>query len=162
MKKIIVVLLASTMCSLIALNVAAQRKEPTPEDIAKKAVEVRQSVKKLVNWNNAVFGDMMRKKRPFDAAAVELSAKRIAELAAMMPDAFAHDTSEFDNLETIALDGIWKSKDDFDSKANNLGDRATALAELAAAGDEKAIVAALRKFGRDTCGDCHDAYRHKN
>lgn len=157
MKKAVIVLFA-TLCSFVTINVVAQPQPPSPEDQAKYAVEIRQSVKKLIAWNNQAVGDMMRKRRDFDAAVVKQNAERVAQLAAMLPDVFAQDTSSFGNLETKALAGIWKGKADFDGKAKALQDAANALAAAAATGDESKTMMAAREIGK-ACGSCHDNYR---
>ena len=130
---------------------------PTPEDMAKNAVDVRQSIFKLQGWNMNPMAGMLRRRIPFDAAVVKQNAERIEALAGMIPDAFKTDTRKF-NVETEALPLIWDQKDDFDKKAEALVMAAKALAETAAGGDQGKVVPAIANVGK-ACGACHDKFR---
>jgi len=130
---------------------------PTPEDQAKNAVDVRQSIFKLQGWNMDPMAGMLRRRIPFDAKVIAQNADRIAHLAAMIPDAFNADTRKF-NVETEALPLIWDQKDDFDKKAGDLVMAAKALAMTAAGGDQGMTIRAVANVGK-ACGACHDKFR---
>ncbi len=56
---------------------------------AQKAVEIRQSVLKLMGWNFApTIGPMMAGKLKYDPVVVQKDAARLEALAPMIPDAF--------------------------------------------------------------------------
>lgn len=141
---------------LLAASVTAQRAQ-SPEQAAYSAVEVRQSVFKLIQNQNGPIGSMARGRAPMDLAVAERQATRVATLASMIPDVFALDTREFD-LETEALDVIWEKQADFAAKAQATVDAANAIAMAAASGDEDATKKAMGAIGR-TCGGCHDNFR---
>src|SRR5512141_1946954 len=50
-----------------------------------KAVETRQAVFKVINYNSEQFFQMMKNKAPFDASVVQRAAGRIEMLAPMIP-----------------------------------------------------------------------------
>ncbi len=143
----------------IATAIAAES-APTPEDQAKNAVDVRQSIFKLQGWNMDPMAGMLRRRIPFDAKVIEQNAKRIEALASMIPDAFKVDTRSF-NVESDALPLIWDQKSDFDMKAQALVMASQALAEAAASGDQSKTVPAIANVGK-ACGACHDKFRKQH
>ncbi len=129
----------------------------TPEDQAKAAVDIRQSILKLQGWATEPMAGMLRRRTPFDAKLVQQNAERIAALSEMLPDAFKPDTTKFD-VKTDALPLIWMQKDDFDKKAAALTEAAKALAMTAAGGDQGATFPAIVTMGK-ACGACHDKFK---
>ncbi|MCP5145167.1 MAG: cytochrome c [Gammaproteobacteria bacterium] len=157
MKRIVRIGLAAA-CSLVVASAIAQNAPPTPEQQAQTAVDQRQAAFKLLAWNMGPLGGMARNRVPFDAAVVKVRAERIAQLAAMIDDLYGPDTTAFADLKTESLPGIWKSKDAFHGKAMDLANAATALATVAATGDQGETVKAIGGVGK-ACGSCHDDYR---
>lgn len=148
----------------IAIAVAAytasaqQNDEPTPAERAAAATETRQAVFKLLGYNMGPISAMARGNREFDAAIAERNARRIADLAPMIPELFqAFDTREFD-VETEALPEIWEEMDEFEQRARDLVEAANTFADIAARGDRMETIGAVREFGSN-CGDCHDQFR---
>jgi cytochrome c556 len=149
----------AAMVSLGAMSVAVSQDAPaTPEDQAKEAILMRQGLFKLMGWNMAPLGAMLRNKMPFDAAVAQKSAQRMEALSAMIPDAFTLDTRKFTSVKTGALEGVWGSKADFTAKANEMNKAATALSAAAKTGDKAATLKAAGALGK-ACGSCHDAFR---
>lgn len=145
--------------SLSSVAALAQGAPPTPEESAKAAVETRQGLFKLMGWNMAPIGGMLRNKVPFDAAVVAKSSERMEQLSLMIPDLFQTDTSKF-KAQTEALEGIWTSKADFNAKAAEMNKAATALTAAAKTGDKAATLKAAGALGK-SCGSCHDTFRQK-
>jgi cytochrome c556 len=71
-----------------------------------KAVETRQAVFKVINYNSEQFFLMMKNKAPFDASVVQRAAGHIEMLAPMIPEAFSTDTRK-GSAKTQAREGIW-------------------------------------------------------
>ena len=105
------------------------------------------------------FGPLygMMRGAPYNAEVVAHNGAKIAELAAMIPDAFVVDTRENDIEGTEALDDIWENIDDFNGKAATLVERANALS---ASSDEASFKAAFGGMGQ-ACKACHDNYRQQ-
>lgn len=146
------------LASTLAMSQGAP---PSPEAQAKTAIETRQSAFKLISHQFGPVSGLLRgQSAPFDAPAVALNAERIQMLAGMLPELFERDTREFKNINTLALDGIWASQQEFKSKADALAKAAGTLAAAAKAGDRAAATAAAGEVGR-ACGSCHDDFRAK-
>lgn len=133
----------------------------SPEEQAAAAVDQRKSLFKTIRYNLAPIAGMAQG-APWNAEVAERNARRIAVMATMIPEMLAVDTSEFDNIETTALDIIWENQDDIATKAQALIDNANAFADVVAeTGDFAQSMGAFRAFG-GSCGNCHDTYRVDN
>ena len=147
---------------MIAFSMAftSYAQDMTPEEQAAAAVDQRKSLFKTIRYNLGPIAGMAQG-APFDAEVAERNARRIAVMATMIPEMLAVDTSNFDNIETTALDSIWDNQDDIAAKAQALIDNANAFADTAATGEMGATLGAFRAFG-GSCGNCHDTYRVDN
>jgi len=155
--KIIVYTLALLGTGIVTQSFA-QEDEPTPEELAISATETRQSLFKLLSYNNRSISGMARGTVEYDAAIAERNARRIAALAEMIPELFkANDTRSFD-VETRALPIIWDRMGEFEDKAASMVKAANVFAAIAAEGDRSKTIAAVREYGSN-CGNCHDDFR---
>ena len=147
---------------MIAFSMAftSYAQDMTPEEQAAAAVDQRKSLFKTIRYNLGPIAGMAQG-APFDAEVAERNARRIAVMATMIPEMLAVDTSNFDNIETTALDSIWDNQDDIAAKSQALIDNANAFADTAATGEMGATLGAFRAFG-GSCGNCHDTYRVDN
>ena len=149
---------SAIVLSLLFINaVAVAQQEKSPQELAQDAVEVRQSVFKLLDAHMKPIAAMARGRQPFDAALAQKNSERIGQLAAMIPDVFATDTRGFE-VKTIALDKIWDNMDDFKQHAQALIEKAAAFNKAAQSGDMMTTMKELRPLG-SACGNCHDNYR---
>ncbi len=131
--------------------------QPTPQEQAERAVDLRQSILKLVASNFGPLRAMGRGDIPVDAELAAKAATRISQLSLMMTDYFAYDTRAFD-VETEALPVIWEEPEAFAEKVNNLTDAADNVVAAVATGDRDAIRDAAGAVGQN-CGSCHDDFR---
>jgi len=149
---------STALLACAAILTATAQDDPTPRQQAVNATETRQAVFKLLGFHMGPIGAMARGDREFDAELAERNARRIAELAPIIPDVVgAMDTRDFD-VETEALPRIWDNMDTFEQRAAALREGALAFAEIAAGGDRMAVIGAVREFGSN-CGNCHDDFR---
>ena len=160
MKKVLLLISAVCVAASGMLFVASAQNDMTPEERAAAAVDQRKSLFKTIRYNLVPIAGMAQG-APFDAEVAERNARRIAVMATMIPEMLAVDTSEFDNIETTALDSIWDNQDDIATKAQALIDNANAFADAAATGEFSQAMGAFRAFG-GSCGTCHDTYRGDN
>ena len=159
-KKALVLVSALAILVSGTLFTATAQDEPTPEQMAARAAETRQSVFKLLLFNLLPIAGMAQG-APFNAELAEKNALNIAALAPMIPDLFAAmDTRDFD-VETEALDVIWEDSAGFAEKAQALLEGANTFAEVAAGADMAATLGAFRGLG-GSCGNCHDDFRVDN
>jgi cytochrome c556 len=160
MKKIVVLMSALAVAASGLLFTAMAQDEMTPEQRAAQTVDTRKSLFKMLRFNLGPIAGMAQG-APFDAEVAERNGRRIAVMATMIPEVLAQDTSEFDNIDTTALDIIWDNQDDIAAKAQALVDNANAFADAAATGDMGSTLGAFRALG-GSCGNCHDEYRVDN
>jgi cytochrome c556 len=159
MKRLISIGLAAALS--VAIVHAAEPTPPSPDDVAKQAIETRQGLFKVMSFAMGPVGGMLRNRVPFDAAVAEKSAGRLADLGAIAPDLFQNDTrGKAANVKTTALDGIWNSLPDFKIKADEMVKAANELSAAAKTGDKAATLKAAGAVGK-ACGNCHDSYRVK-
>ncbi|MFN3162317.1 MAG: c-type cytochrome [Pseudohongiellaceae bacterium] len=156
MKKI-VVLLGSLMIAVSGVLFTASAQDMTPEERAAAAVDTRKSLFKMLRFNIGPIAGMAQG-APWDAEVAERNARRIAVMATMIPEVLEYDTSDYDSIDTTALDIIWENQGDIETKAQALIDNANAFADAAATGNMGQAMGAFRAFG-GSCGNCHDEYR---
>src|SRR5262245_51797192 len=98
--------LFAALCALVFFS-SAYADEASAEQ---KAVDIRQSIFKLLEWNyTPTIGEMLKNRMKYDAAIVQKNAARLESLAPMISDAFALDTHKATGLKTKAREGIWTS-----------------------------------------------------
>jgi cytochrome c556 len=125
-----------------------------------KAIDTRQAVFKVINYNSEQFFLMMKNKAPFDPAVVQTAAARIETLAPMIPDTFATDTRKATSVKTRARAGNWTNMADFKAKSDDLAKAAAELMAAARTGQKGATMKAAGAVGK-ACSGCHDNYRDK-
>jgi cytochrome c556 len=154
-------LAAALSVASFATFAAEEAAPPSPEQVAKSAIETRQGLFKVMAASFGPVGGMLRNRVPFDAAVVEKNAGRVEVLAGMIPELYLNDTRKAGaGVKTGALDGIWTGQADFKAKADDLGKAANALVAAAKSGDKAKTLAAAGAVGK-ACGSCHDSYRAK-
>jgi cytochrome c556 len=159
MKKI-VVLLGSLVIAVSGVLFTASAQDMTPEERAAAAVDTRKALFKMLRFNIGPIAGMAQG-APWDAEVAERNARRIAVMATMIPEVLEYDTSDYDSIDTTALDIIWANQGDIETKAQALIDNANAFADAAATGNMGQAMGAFRAFG-GSCGNCHDEYRVDN
>ncbi len=150
----------ATLCTLAAVSTATAQDAPVDE--AQKAIETRQAVFDVIEWNfTPTVGRMLKNQMKYDAAVVQKSAARLEMLAPMIGEAFAVDTrGKAAGVKTRARDGIWTNNADFKAKNDDFIKAVAGLSAAAKGGDEKAFKQAAAAVGK-SCGACHDNFRDK-
>lgn len=121
-----------------------------------RALDYRQGVMNVFNWNMKSMGDMMKGKKPYDPAVF---ARRVDDLAkAASLDLLAGFPPDSDQGETDARPDIWFDFEDFSQKLTDLRDASQVLRKAVASGDKAAIDDALGKTGK-RCKACHESYK---
>lgn len=121
-------------------------------------VKERMDAMKDMGDANKVIGDMVKRKRPFDADEIRSLATNIQRHGAQIPELFPDTKDSREGHATEAKPIIWEQWGKFESLSNDLKRESEKLSEIAAKGDEKAIrkqYAAVAK----TCRGCHKDYR---
>ena len=129
------------------------------DERTQKTIEARQGLLKVVAQYFGPIVGIAKGQIPYDAALIEKNAGKVAQLAPMITDMFALDTSA-SGIETEAKAAIWADYADFSAKAATTAERAQALVAATAKGQG----ATMKAFGAlgASCKSCHDSYRQKN
>ena len=137
---------------LVFAVAAASADPPKPEAV----IHYRQSVYKVMLWNWVPMAEMVKGKRPFEAAEFKHRAERMAAATRYLDEAYAEGSGQ--GADTDALPAIWENRKDFDAKLQDMQREAQALAQTAGSGDEAKI---KEQFGKTaaSCKACHDKYR---
>lgn len=129
------------------------------DERTQKTIEARQGLLMVVAQYFGPIVGMAKGQIPYDPELIEKNAGKVAELAPMITDLFARDTSD-SGIISGAKAEIWTDYADFSAKAATTAERAQALAAATASGQG----AAMKAFGAlgASCKSCHDSYREKN
>jgi cytochrome c556 len=119
-------------------------------------IHYRQSVYKVMLWNWVPMAEMVKGKRPFEAA--DSSTARSAWPPPRVTSTRPTPKAPARAPSTDALPAIWENRKDFDGKLEDMQREAQALAQTAASGDEAKIKEQFDKTG-GSCKACHDKYR---
>ena len=150
----------TALCAFAPVYSALAQDAPaSPEEQAQQAVDLRQSLFRLISYSFAPVGGMLKNKIPFDAAVVQKSSARLEQLTPMISEVFQADTRKF-TLKTKAREGIWTNNADFKGKNDDLVKAVQALSVAAKTGDKKQFQPAAAAVGK-ACGACHDNFRDK-
>lgn len=103
------------------------------------------ALRQLVNGEVDVPGELV------------LHAESLAALSKDIPRLFPAGTGP-DKVKSDSKAAIWKDWDKFVAESNKAAQETAKLAELAKAGDMKAIGEQLNAVGK-SCGSCHDLFR---
>lgn len=130
-------------------------------------VKTRKAVMKELSAHSKAIGkylkghkDAKKEARLGSAGDMELRAVAMAGLAKRLPGMFPKGTSLKDMPgKTRAKPEIWTQSKKFKAASNNLASWANDIEKAAATGDKSKIAAAMKGFGKATCGGCHKTFR---
>jgi len=147
-------MLLATSLSLLATGLQAEDVKP------QKAIEYRQSVFEVMGWHFKTMGAMVKGEMPFNKEVFAKKAEIVAFMSPLPGEGFIKGTSssEFTESKTKAI--LWEKMEDVKAKSQDSQKETKALAEIAKAGDEKAIKEQFGKAAK-TCKACHDDYREE-
>jgi cytochrome c556 len=155
-KKILSLAVAGAAAVAVAATVMGQGR-PSPDE---QALGFRQGLMTVIGNVATPMILMQRGRMPYDGKVVARNARELAALAAIIPQAFEHDTSSASGLKTTALPVVWTDHDKFLSHAHKLETQAQALEKATRGGNEDAVKMAIMSTGA-VCGDCHMDFRQK-
>ena len=138
----------ATLISAIAFGVGAAAAE---QDI----VTQRQQLMNESERHGAILVQIVARRRPFDAAAIDAAFAQWAETARKLPDLFPENAKG--GLSSRAAAKIWLYKNDFAAKTAALAQAVRENRDKAKS-SLKALGAAVAGVGR-ACDNCHKEYR---
>jgi cytochrome c556 len=128
------------------------------DEAQEKAIEYRQSVYTVVNWNFKPMGAMIKGEKPYNAAEFQRMAENVAFMSKLAAEGFIPG-SDAKAGETEAKDDIWKKPDEFKDKMADFKRTSAELATASKSGDLNAIKPLFNKTA-DACKACHKAFRN--
>ena len=142
-------LLTAVSVSLASFSVAADKKNPTPEE---RAVEFRQSVFQGMAWK---MGKLARASAMGDQAKFTAAANEMAFYATQVHEGFLPNSLVGDS---IALPEVWEDMEGFKKQNEKFSE---AVAELQSPDyDFKGFD--VKDFGSKNCGGCHRKFKEKD
>ena len=126
---------------------------------ARQMIEYRQAVMIILRSNFAALGAMAAGKIPFNVAAAQLLADRVAWLAPMVPEGFTDNTKD---EKSRARPQLWTNHAGFEGRAKDLVTRAQALAQQLKSDPTQSdgFLHAVEAVDH-ACDDCHDDFRSR-
>ena len=140
--------LVATLVSGVAF---AQQATP-----AEKLLKYRKAIYQAIAYNMGPMGAMAQDKLPYNATDFATRAGRVADVAAMLAEAYAPETQSVTGSKMKA--DAWNNRADFDAKLKDFVDRSATLAQVSKGGDAAKTKAAFFDMA-NTCKACHDKYK---
>lgn len=122
---------------------------------AESAIETRQKLMHALKDDSGVMGKMIKGEVPFDAAAFQAAADRLAENS-VKP--WEHYTQESAAQSKEAKPEIWSKPDEFKKAVDQFTGAAAALKTAAASGKPDDVKKPFGEVGQ-SCKACHDSFR---
>jgi cytochrome c556 len=137
--------------TLVAGAAAAQAK---PEDV----IKYRQSVYKVMAWNFAPMGAMVKGEKPYDKDAFARHALIVSQMSPLAMEGFAAGSDK--GADTKAKPEVWSKSAEFKEKMDKMVAETKKLATVASSGTFDEI---KKQFGATggACKACHDDFRNK-
>ena len=128
--------------------------QQSPEETA---IKYRQGVMRVMNWNLAPMGAMVKGVKPFDKAIFVRNAARMEAVSTMPMEGFIPDS---DLGETKAKIDIWNKPEKFKEAMEKMQKEVAKLAQVSKSGDEAAMKTQFGEVGK-ACKGCHDDFQKK-
>lgn len=119
-------------------------------------IKTRQQGLKDMGASLKTVRDQLRQPSP-DMAAIKEAGENIKKTADLMANWFPKGSGTESGIKTGAKPEIWSDPATFEKKRMDLVNAAGPFAELTAAGNKDAIIAAVRPLN-GTCKGCHDIF----
>lgn len=145
---------SSIVAALAVCFSAGAFAQQSPEETA---IKYRQGVMRIMNWNLAPMGAMVKGDKPFDKAIFARNAARMEAVSTMPLEGFIPGS---DKGETKATPEIWTKNDNFKGAMEKMQKEVAKLAQVSKASDEAAMKTQFGEVGK-TCKGCHDDFRKK-
>ena len=123
-----------------------------------KLIDYRRNVMKAIGAATSDIVMNLKGQVPFGAEHVAAEAEAIHALSKVVPSLFPAGSGP-DAGDTNALPAIWEHMDQVKTLAGKLESESAKLAEVAKAGDMKAIGEQMGVLGKEACGACHHDFR---
>lgn len=157
MKKLTTLLGVSLSAVLVASCGGGGAAPEVPDTPEGQAYEFRSSLMETIAYKVGQARAMAQGEIPANEATFRKHANDIATLAGMVVEGFIPNSAVADSA---ALPEIWTNRADFEAKAADFQNAATALAMAANQNGFEAAKGMVQGVGQ-TCGGCHRPYRRR-
>jgi cytochrome c556 len=157
MKKLATLIGASLISLLLASCGGGTASAPADDTPEGQAFSYRQAVMRGLAYKVGQARAMAQGEIPADNAAFAKHANDVAALAGMVTEGFIPNSAV---AGSAALPEIWTNMPDFQMKAADLQNAATALATAASQQGFEAAKGMVQAVGQ-SCGGCHRPYRQR-
>lgn len=123
--------------------------------LAAEPQEIRQQQMKEVGGAFGALGAIAKGQRPYDAATVQASLDKLAEVSRDFPNHFPKGSET--GFESEASIKIWQDNAGFKAAADKF---AADVASLSVPADQPGVAALVGKVG-ENCAACHQSFRVK-
>ena len=152
MKKIIS--LFTGLCLASAVNLNVQAEEYDPEDL----IEYRHEVMEAIKGHNEAIEAILKENVPYKDH-LEMHMTSLEALLGTVGELFP-EGSDFG--DTDAKDAVWDNPEKFRQTVDKAQQAYTTFKSVAAKGDTRASLDAFKKFGKESCGNCHKSFKKKD
>jgi cytochrome c556 len=153
--KTLVTVFGASLVSLLLVSCGGGGAADVPDTPEGQAFAYRHSVMEAIAYKVGRLRAMAGGEIPADNAAFAKHASDVATLSGMVVEGFIPNSVVGDS---IALPEIWTNMPDFQAKAADLQNAATALSTAASQQGFEAAKGMVQAVGQ-TCGGCHRPYR---
>ena len=143
--------LVTGICLAAAVNLQAQAEEYEPEDL----IEYRHEVMEAIKGHNKAIKAILEGKVPYNGH-LEMHMTSLEALLGSVAELFP-EGSDFG--ETDAKDAIWDNPEKFKQTVEKAQNAFATFKAVVAEGDSRASLAAHKKFGKASCGNCHKSFK---
>lgn len=148
--------LTFSLAGALAFSASVAINASEEEDSVVRTIKYRQSAFRVIVWNFAPMGAMVKGEMPYNQEDFAKKAERVSILSAMPLEGFPEGSDQ--GADTEAKPEIWKEWDKFKTGMEKFQTEAAARAEIAKGGDRDAI---KEQFGKtaETCKACHKHFK---
>ena len=139
---------------ITAINLQVQAEEYDPEAL----IEYREEVMEAIKGHNKAIKAILEGKVPY-ADHLDMHMTSLEALLGRVGELFP-EGSDFG--ETEAKDAIWENPEKFRQTVEKAQNAFQTFKSELAKGDNRASLDAYKKFGKDSCGNCHKSFRKKD
>ena len=137
-----------------AVNLQVQAKEYDPEDL----IEYRHEVMEAIKGHNKAIKAILQGSVPYNDH-LDMHMTSLEALLNTVGQLFP-EGSDFG--ETEAKDAVWDNPEKFKQTVDKAQKEFVTFKSVLAGGDNRASLDAFKKFGKESCGNCHKSFRKED
>lgn len=137
-----------------AINLLVQAEEYESEDL----IEYRHEIMEAIKGHNKAIKAILEEKVPYNDH-LDMHMTSLEALLGTVGELFP-EGSDFG--ETEAKDAVWDNPEKFKQTVDKAQKAFATFKSVVAKGDNRASLDAYKKFGKESCGNCHKSFRKED